>query len=200
MDLPVGAESLHRQLITQISYRGERGLLKGAKTTATRTCLELGLLIGKMIGTGEVTQEWGMGAIMAIGVGNWNYFNPHPKLDCQTLAQWKPHPRCVAYYHPTYLDQVKYQLALHASRGPLTGQKLFEKLQLKDTRQRNHLERILKQAVRERVLRRGGTNRWGDGFFGYSYSLVDLEQVPRILHEATTDPHCSKCARRLKAN
>ena len=34
MDLPVGAESLHRQLITQISYRGERGLLKGGTSGA----------------------------------------------------------------------------------------------------------------------------------------------------------------------
>ena len=196
MDVPLGNESLHQELLTQIGYRGERGLLRGAKTTATKTCLELGLLIGKMIGTGEVTQEWGMQAIMAIGMGNWGFFKQQPELDSEVLGKWTPHPRCVAFYRPTYLDQIKYQLAFNLKSGkkePITQQELTSKLTLEGNRQLKHLERVLKQAVRNGVLRRFGKGGWSR-----SYSLVHPEQVSQILEEAAVDPQCSKCARRLK--
>jgi predicted transcriptional regulator len=202
--MDIHSESLYGSLLEQLGHRGKRGLLKGAKTTATKSCLEMGLLIGKMVGTGEATEEWGMQALLAIGKGNWNFFSPSPPLDPVSLAKWKPHPRCVAFYHPTYLDRVLYQLALHSKnkapayldRGPLTSKDLSSKLQLTGTRQQNHLERILIQAVRKGVLRRGIVRGGMDRKY-WTYTLANPEQTHTIIQQATVDPKCTKCQRRL---
>jgi hypothetical protein len=189
LPMDVSSEFLYPSLLEQLSHRGERGLLRGAKTTATKSCLELGLLVGKMVGSGEVTEEWAMHAILAIGRGNWSFFRPLPEVDCHKLGKWKPHSWCVAYYRPTYLDRVKYTLAKQPTGVRMTRSQLETQLEIDSNsrRQVNHLSRVLREAVASGTLSR----------YGSSYRIGDTRQVPRILQAREKCPNCEKCRRRL---